>query len=207
MSEVNSESRLARQLRFIVEIDRLKGILRQSRLMDDSRRENSAEHSWHISLLATVMAEYGPPTLDLTKVVRMCLVHDIVEIDAGDVFVYDKKGHEADIAANERAAADRIFGLLPDDQAAELRALWDEFEALETQEARFARSMDRLMPMLHNLENVNPSWKRHGIRLDQVEERNGIVGEVAPALWAWILPRLEAAVADGRLLPRAKSGD
>jgi len=204
VSDSDSDAhRLERQLSFILEIDRLKGVLRQSRLLDDSRRENSGEHSWHVAAIAPILAEYGPEPLDLARVVRMLLVHDVVEIDAGDVFVYDVAEQAGEVAERERAAAERIFGLLPADQAAEYRALWDEFEALESAEARFARAMDRLMPMLHNLRGSNSSWLRHGVRLDQVEQRNAIVREVAPRLWAWILPQLEAAVAAGRLLARA----
>ncbi len=190
--------RLEAQLTFARELDRLKGVLRQSRLFDDSRAENSAEHSWHIAILATLLAEYGPPGIDLARVVRLCLVHDIVEIDAGDVFIYAEADRAA-VAVAEVAAAQRLFGLLPPEQAAEWRACWEEFEAGETDEARFARAMDRLMPMLHNLYGNGSSWQRHGVTYAQVEARNRPILEIAPRLWAHLEPLLAKAVADGRL--------
>ena len=143
--------RFEQQLRFIVEIDRLKNVLRRTLLTDASRRENSAEHSWHIALMAPLLAEHACEPVNVERVMRMLLVHDIVEIDAGDTFAYDANGN-ADKAERERRAADRLYGLLPDDQARELRAAWEEFEAAESAEARFAHALDRLQPLLQNLQ-------------------------------------------------------
>lgn len=162
--------RLARQLEFLLEADRLKGVLRQSYVLGGERKENSAEHSWHVALMAVVLAEHAPSEVDLPRVVRMLLVHDVVEIDAGDAYFYDAAANAAK-DGRERLAATRLFGLLPPDQAAELRAAWEEFEAGETPEARFAKGMDRLMPLLHNHRTRGRSWQEHGIRRHQVAER------------------------------------
>lgn len=143
------EARLARPIEFICEADKLKRVRRRSYLFEEDRRENSAEHSWHVALMAMVLAEHADETVDRERVLRMMLVHDIVEIDAGDVPVYDVAARATKVTEEVRAA-DRLFGLLPDDIGAEMRALWDEYEAQESPEARFARAMDRLMPLLHN---------------------------------------------------------
>ncbi|HEX8673323.1 MAG TPA: HD domain-containing protein, partial [Longimicrobium sp.] len=153
-----TEDRLSRQLAFIVEVDRLKGVLRQTSLIDRSRRENSAEHSWHLAMAALALAEHAPADTDLLRAIRMVLVHDIVEIDAGDTFCYDDGAH-LDKEARETLAAERIFGLLPPDQADEMRALWDEFEAGETPDARFAVALDRLQPLLVNFNSDGGTWK------------------------------------------------
>ena len=172
-----SQSRLEQQLNFISEIDKLKTVLRQTTLLDDSRRENSAEHSWHVALMAFVLAEHADVDgLDIFRIVRMLLIHDIVEVDAGDTFCYDLDGM-AEKAKKERQAAERIFGLLPADQADELRGLWQEFEARETPEARFANALDRLQPVMHNLQTGGNAWRRHGITREQVLERNAVIGE------------------------------
>ncbi len=190
--------RLARQIDFLLELDRLKSVQRRTVLLDRSRRENSAEHSWHLALFALVLAEQANQPVDLAKVVVMALVHDIVEIDAGDTFIYDAAGAESK-AARERAAAERIFGLLPDDQAAEFRAVWDEFEAAETPEARFARALDRLHPLLHNLETEGHAWREHGITRRQVIAANRPMADGAAELWAYAAARIEAAQAAGHL--------
>ena len=158
---------LAARLRFIYELDELKSVLRQTLLADKSRQENSAEHSWHLAMTAMALAPLADPPVDTERAIKILLVHDIVEIDAGDVFIYDAEAR-ASKEAEEIAAADRIFGLLPEPQASELRALWDEYEARETPEARFAYSCDRLQPMLLNLAIGGGSWKRHGIKAHQV---------------------------------------
>ena len=162
-----SEERLHQQLQFLLEVDRLKQVLRRNYLMDGTRRENTAEHSWHITLAVWILAEYSNVPVDLMHVVKMLLVHDIVEIDAGDTFAYDVAGHE-DKDEREQRAADRLFGLLPADQRDEMRALWDEFEALQTPEARFARAVDMLMPMLHNLHSGGKGWRENGVTSDRV---------------------------------------
>ena len=197
--------RLARQIEFIVEIDKLKGILRRSYLVDGERRENSAEHSWHLAMLAAVLAEHAAEPVDVGHVIRMALVHDLVEIDAGDTFLYDEKGN-ADKHARECEAADRIFGLLPDDQGAELRTLWDEFEAAETPEARFARSIDRLMPLLHNYHNQGRPWQEHGITSDRVLVACAGIERGSPTLWAYARQVIEDAVTRGYLPTRHEQG-
>jgi len=159
--------RLRQQVSFLIEIDRLKHVLRRSRLADGSRQENSAEHSWHLAVAALLLAEHADRPVDLARVVKMALIHDIVEIDAGDTFFYDAAG-ALDKADREARAADRLFGLLPPDQAAELRALWDEFEARRTPEACFAYALDRFLPLLHNYLTGGQPWRQHGVRGEQV---------------------------------------
>jgi putative hydrolase of HD superfamily len=165
-----ADERLARQVEFLLEADRLKGVSRQSYVLGGERKENSAEHSWHVALMGVVLAEHAPPGTDVVRVMRMLLVHDLVEIDAGDAYFYDPAANAAK-DERERAAAERIFGLLPDDLADDLRAVWQEFEAAETPEARFAKGMDRLMPLLHNHHTQGRSWREHGIRREQVAQR------------------------------------
>lgn len=190
--------RLAQQLRFVVEIDRLKTVLRQTLLVDGSRRENSGEHSWHLALLAVVLQEYSNRPLDLGRVLHMILIHDIVEIDAGDTFAYDTSGYE-DKDEREKAAARRIFGLLPDDQHQVMWDLWREFEARETTEAKFANALDRLQPMLHNVLTEGHTWQQHGITRSQVIARNCIIEDGAADLWTYVERFVEEAVAEGFL--------
>ena len=150
---------LPQQIDFILEIDRLKSVLRRTSLLDHSRRENTAEHSWQIALMAVLLAEYADPQVDINRVVMMLLVHDLVEIDAGDTFIYDEQARVTQ-ADRERRAADRIFGLLPQGQGQRLRALWEEFETRESPEARFASAIDRLQPLLSNYFTKGSSWKK-----------------------------------------------
>jgi len=195
-----TDSRLERQIRFLLEIDSLKRVLRQTYLVGGVRRENSAEHSWHVAVMALVLAEYAIQPVDVGRVVRMLLVHDIVEVDAGDTYVYD----EAAVASREgreRQAVTRVFGLLPSDMAAELKALWEEFEAKATPDARFATALDRLMPVLHNLATDGRSWREHGITADRVIARNRGLAEGAPVLWEYARARIAEAVAKGHLAP------
>ncbi len=192
-------NRLLDQIRFILEIDRLKSILRQTVLVDESRYENSAGHSWHLAVMAILLHEYAAESVDLLRVVKMVLVHDIVEIDAGDTFCYDEAAN-SDKLAREQAAADRIFNLLPDPQSAELRSLWDEFESGESSEARFARALDRMQPVLLNLAIEGGSWRRHGISARQVVERNSPIGDGAPELWLYVEEQIREAVANGVLV-------
>lgn len=182
-SGVDNE-RLNAQLRFLLEVDKLKRILRQNLLVDGSRRENSAEHSWHLALTARTFAEYAPEGTDVDKVVEMLVLHDIVEIDAGDTFLFDQVSSQTQ-AERERAAADRIFPLLPEDQAERARALWEEFEARVTAEARFARAVDRLSPMLANWHNEGGTWVRFGITRAQVMEKVKLISEGSEALGAY----------------------
>lgn len=190
--------RLARQLEFIERLDKLKGVRRQSLLTDSSRRENSAEHSWHIALMALVLAEYAPDGTDLSRVIRMLLVHDVIEIECGDTFAYDAAGNETK-QERELAAADRIFGLLPDDLRDELRALWDEFEAGESPEARFANALDRTQPLLQNYRTDYHTWRIHPVTPAQVEDRMAPVREGAPDLWSIVEEMYRVGRAKGYL--------
>lgn len=193
--------RLDRQIRFVREVDKLKTIERQTLITDASRQENDAEHSWHLALMALVLGEYArTDRLDLLRVVRMVLVHDLVEIDAGDTYCYDTAGY-ADKAERETAAAERIFNLLPPDQADDFRALWDEFEAGESAEARFANALDRLQPLMHNAFTDGLMWQRHGIKKSQVVGRNRKIDDGAPALWAFARELIDNAVDRGHLAP------
>ncbi len=164
---MNSD-RLDAQLRFIVELDNLKSVARQTILLNRSRRENSAEHSWHVALMVPVLAEYTGERIDVLKTMKMLLVHDVVEIDAGDTYCYDAAAH-ADKATREQAAADRIFGLLPAEQHAEFRALWDAFEQAKSPEAKFANALDRLQPLLNNYYTQGERWKFHKVKAAQVQ--------------------------------------
>ncbi len=194
---MNTE-RLHRQIAFILEIDRLKSVLRRTYLVNDPRHENSAEHSWHLAMMTLVLAEHATIEVDLLAVLKMLLVHDIVEIDAGDTYCYDAAGNDGK-AAREELAAQRIFGLLPDDQSAELHALWTQFEARETPEAKFAAALDRLMPILHNYHTQGRSWLAHGITSAQVTERNRHAGEGSETLWAYVEEIIADAVKQGYL--------
>jgi putative hydrolase of HD superfamily len=190
--------RLQQQMQFVLEIDKLKGILRQTLLTDASRRENSAEHSWHIAMMAIALEEYAHQPVDLLHVIRLLLVHDLVEIDAGDTFCYDPDGNQSK-ADREIQAADRIFGLLPPNQRHQLRAWWDEYEAQTTADAQFAKALDCLQPFLNNLETDGHTWKLHGIHHHQVRDRMAAVKIGAPALWPWVEAKIEAAIAAGLL--------
>jgi len=174
--------RLRRQLEFILEIDRLKGVLRQSYLIDSDRHENSAEHSWHLAVAAMVLAEHAKEKIDVGKVIHLVLVHDLVEIDAGDTFIYDDAAN-AGKAAREQKAANRLFGLLPEEQAETFMALWREFEHRQTPESKFAFALDRLMPILHNVFTQGRSWKEHGIRQEQALTKNCPIEAGSPVLW------------------------
>ncbi|MCM2562232.1 HD domain-containing protein [Lutimaribacter sp. EGI FJ00015] len=184
--------RLDAQMAFLTEACRLKTVTRATTLCDASRPENTAEHSWHLALYALVLAEHAPGGVDISRVIRMLLLHDLVEIDAGDTPIYAEADRAA-IAVREQAAARRIFGLLPPDQARDLRALWDEFEAADSPDARFAKALDRFQPPNQNLASGGISWVNHGATLDMVESRVGRpIARGAPALWGWIAPRIRA---------------
>ncbi len=191
--------RLERQIAFIVELDKLKSVFRRSYVLGADRRENSAEHSWQAALAAMILAEHADEAVDRERVVKMLLVHDVVEIDAGDVSVYDLEARAAK-AQEEEQAAERIFGLLPDDLAGEVRALWDEFEAQETANARFAKAIDRLLPLLHNARGGGRTWKDLGVVDSQVREVNAVIEHGSKELWAFTSEELDRAVAEG-LLP------
>lgn len=193
--------RLAAQVGFILEADKLKQILRQTLVSGgEGRRENDAEHSWHLGLMALTLREYAAQPVELLRVVEMLLIHDLVEIDAGDTFVYDEAAQASKAEREERAAV-RIFGLLPADQAARVRGLWEEFEARQTPEARYAAALDRYQPLLLNFATEGAAWRRHGVRRAQVIERNRHIEEGAPALWAAASELIEEAVRRGWILP------
>jgi putative hydrolase of HD superfamily len=190
-------TRLEQQVAFLKEIDRLKGIYRRTALIDRSRLENSAEHSWHLAVMAIVLEEHAPEGTDTRHAVRMLLVHDLVEIDAGDTFAYDP-GAQHDKAARESAAADRLFALLPPDLETDLRALWEEFEAGETREAKYANALDRFSGLLQNWGGGDGgTWRRHGVTRDAVLRRMEPIRDGAPALWPFISQVVDAAVAAG----------
>ena len=195
----DEDERLNQQMNFLCEIDALKRIIRQNKILDGSRRENSAEHSWHLALFALILAEYGHD-VDPIRVMTMLLVHDIVEIDAGDTFIYDTKGLK-DKKCREQQAADRLFNLLPSDQAVFLRAAWDEFEERTTPEAQFANAIDRLQPLLHNERTGGYAWRRHGITADQVYGINRHMDEGSPRLWQLARTLIKEAVSRGDLTP------
>ncbi|MGB7380770.1 MAG: HD domain-containing protein [Rivularia sp. (in: cyanobacteria)] len=191
-------NRLKQQLQFIIEIDKLKNVLRQTLLIDGSRRENSGEHSWHLAMMTMILAEYATEGTDIFRAMKMSLIHDLVEIDAGDTFCYDVRGNESK-AERELEAATRIFGLLPEEQAKELRLLWDEFEARVTPTAKFAAALDRIQPFLHNRETEGGTWKIHNINRSQVMKRMAPVEEGTPELWDFILGEIDNCIAKGYL--------
>ena len=199
--------RLDQQIRFVAEIDRLKDVLRQTMLAGPARRENSAEHSWHLAMMALTLAEHAPAGTDIGRVTAMLLLHDLVEIDAGDLFAYADEAQQARQEEAERAAADRIFALLPPDQSTSFRSLWDEFEERRTPEARFARGLDRLQPMLANLKAGGGTWQEHGITADQVLVKVALIEDGSPALGRYARGLLDRAVADGLLAPARGPGE
>ncbi|MYC95438.1 MAG: HD domain-containing protein [Caldilineaceae bacterium SB0661_bin_32] len=194
-----TNERLARQLQFILEIDKLKEVLRRSLLLDSRRRENSAEHSWHLAVMALVLAEHANEPIDPLHTLKLVLVHDIVEIDAGDTYAYDPDGHAGKVE-RERRAAQRIFGLLPADQAKELSGLWEEYEGQQTPESRFALALDRLMPLLHNYHSGGVTWRENRVTVEQVVERMKPVAISSDALGQAASAVIDQAMTSG-LLP------
>ncbi|MEJ2747027.1 MAG: HD domain-containing protein [Anaerolineae bacterium] len=190
--------RLTQQIQFILEVDKLKNIIRRTYVTGGARHENSAEHSWQLAIMALTLAEHANEPVDVSHVMKMVVIHDIVEIDAGDTYFFDDAG-TADKAVREQQAAARLFGLLPDDQAVELRQLWEEFEARETPEARFANAIDRLMPLLLNYETQGQSWQEHGIHSDDILPRMAHVSAGSETIWQLIQSIVAAAVAEGFL--------
>src|SRR5579859_4282112 len=188
----NDES-LERRIRFVLEADRLKTVARQSRITDGSRQENSAEHSWHLAVMALALAGHAPPGTDLGRVLAMLVLHDLVEIDAGDLFLYSDGAALARQEQAERAAADRIFAILPDSQAAELRGLWDEFEE------RFARALDRLQPMLLNMRTGGGTWVAHGVSAEQVLSKVELIEDGSASLGGYAREMIATAVRHGFL--------
>ena len=195
---LDATERLRRQLSLITEADRLKLVLRRTLISDASRHENSAEHSWHLALAAMTLAEHAAGGVDAARVMRMVIVHDLVEIDAGDTFAYDA-GANLGRVEREKLAADRLFGLLPGEQGADMRALWDEFEEGRSASARFAIALDRLLPLLLNDLTEGGSWRVHGVTKPQVLRRMAPIEEAIPPLWPLVLEIVERNCALGRI--------
>lgn len=190
--------RLIKDIEFIVELDKMKSILRQTSIIGEERREDDAQHSWHISLMAMILSEYTNEKVDLLKVIKMLLTHDLVEIFAGDTFCYDEVGN-LDKREREVAAAEKIFGMLEADKGKELRALWDEFEEINTAEAKFATAMDRLQPMLNNYHNEGGTWKKFDISQADIYKRISPVKESSDQLWEFVEYMVEDAFDKGMI--------
>lgn len=193
------QTRLQQQLDLILELDRLKSVLRRSRVKSaEGRLENSAEHSWHVAMMALLMQEHANEPVEISRVIKMLLMHDMVEIDAGDTFVYDMAASELQ-AEKELAAAQRLFGLLPADQGEALFALWREFEAAQTADARFAKALDRLIPMLLNYHNQGQSWIENHVSRQQVLNVNRRIDDGSHTLWEYAQQMIENATEQGWL--------
>lgn len=188
--------RLKKQIEFMVEVDKLKNIYRQTYVLHEDRTENDAEHSWHLALLAFLLAEHSNQPIDVLRTMKMVLIHDIVEIDAGDTYCYDTEGYK-DKAERETKAANRIFGILPDDQRDEFMALWLEFEENTTPESKFANVLDRIQPLTLNYRKDGISWKKHSVRKEQVVNRNIKTAEGSEILWEYVMEILDDAEMKG----------
>ena len=194
-------NKLEQQLAFIHELDKLKAVYRKTMVKpDNNRQENSAEHSWHIALMAQVLKEYVAETVDINRAVSMLLIHDIVEIDAGDTFAFAAQSDLDGQEEKELIAANRLFGLLPEAQFNEMKALWIEFEQAQTADARFAKGMDRILPLLQNMANNGGSWVQHHVTRTQVLKRNEYLQNVTPALWDYACSQIDLAVERGWLV-------
>ena len=196
--EQSGENRLEKQLRFILEADKSKQVFRQTYLSDGTRKENDAEHSWHLALMCALLSEYANEPIDVAKTMIMVLIHDLIEIDAGDTYAYDEAGN-ATKRERELKAADRIFKLLPDDQAAWLRGLWEEFEEAETPEARFALALDKVQPVLLNDATDGRAWKEHEVRVSQILNRNERTPAGSRVLWNHVEGLIEKNTVLGRI--------
>lgn len=191
--------RLERQLQFLMELDKQKEIVRQTYLSDGSRKEGDAEHAWHMAVMAIALAEYANESIDLLKALKMILMHDVIEIDAGDTYAYDAEGNKTK-KARELKAADRIYGMLPEDQNMEYRSLWEEFEAMETPEAKFANMLDKVQPVLLNHASGGKSWREHEVRKSQILERNRSTHEGSEVLWEYARELIEENVKNGNIM-------
>lgn len=188
--------RLEQQMKFILEADKIKNIYRQTYLADGKRKENDAEHSWHLALMAVLLKEYAREDVDLLRVITMVLIHDIVEIDAGDTFAYDEEGLKTQ-RAREVKAAERLFGLLPEDQEKEMRDLWEEFEAYETPEARYAHVLDNCQPLILNDASGGKGWEEHQVSKNQIYKRNNRTELGAPKIWEYMKKIVEKNIEKG----------
>ncbi len=190
--------RLDQQLRFTAEIDKMTSILRRTMLIDGSRRENDAEHSWHIAVMALIFAEYTVEPVDIARAVKMCVVHDLIEIYAGDTFAYDVAGNQ-DKAERETASADKLFAQLPKEQGTEIRLHWEEFDAMQTPDAKYAACMDRLQPFLHNTLTEGHTWVESGTCRSSVEKRMAIIKDFMPEVYKWVEKNIDNAIEKGWL--------
>lgn len=190
--------RLEQQMNFVLEIDKLKKVQRQSYLCDGSRKENDTEHSWHLAMMCLLLKEYAPEEIDVLKTMSMVLIHDIVELDAGDTYAYDAEGYETK-REREVKAAERIFGMLPKEQEQELRNLWEEFEEGNSPEAKFADALDKIQPMLLNDASQGKAWKEHEVQISQILKRNEKTPKSAPRLWEYCEGLLEANIRKGNI--------
>ena len=191
--------RMKQQIAFLMEIDKVKNIFRQTYLADGKRKENDAEHSWHLAIAAFLLKEYVAEDVDVMKVMIMVLIHDLVEIEAGDTQAYDAEGAKTK-RAREVAAADRIFGMLPEDQDGYFRELWDEFEAYESDDAKFAHLLDNFQPLLLNHESNGKSWTEHHVKKSQIYKRNEKIKETSPEVWEWMKQIVEEHIALGHVI-------
>ncbi|WP_067586088.1 HD domain-containing protein [Endozoicomonas ascidiicola] len=197
---MNSVSKLSQQLAFITEVEKLKAVYRRTVVKpDDNRHENSAEHSWHIAVQAAVLQEYAEEPVDILRVIKMLLIHDVVEIDAGDTFAFADQAELSGQNAKELEAGNRLFGLLPEDQEKEYKQLWLEFEELETGDSRFAKAMDCYLPFLQNMANNGGTWAKYGITRSQVVKRNQYLETLAPKLWAFLQEQIDVCISNGWL--------
>lgn len=191
------DKRFEKQIKFLIEIDKIKNVIRKTRNFDNKKYENDAEHGWHLCMFALILSEYSNEPLDLFKVIKMALIHDIVEIDAGDVIVYAID--EKEKRDKEKKAAERIFGILPEDQKTECISLWEEFETRETAEAKFAHSIDRLEPVIQNYLDDGHTWKKHGITSDRVIKVNKKIENGSKTLWNFVRGLIEDSIQKGNL--------
>ncbi len=196
---INSE-KIKRQIEFIITIDEMKNVLRRNLVVDGSRRENDAEHSWHLAVMAMILEEYSADKVDISKVLKIALVHDLVEVYAGDTFAYDVKGNE-DKLDREIMAAEKLFGMLKDGQGDEIRALWDEFEAKETAESKYANAIDRLQPLILNYLTNGHTWKLGDVHAPQIYKRMDIIRTATPELWHIVEGIISTSIETGLLKP------
>lgn len=196
---ISMDDRLKEQIDFILEIDKMKEILRQNYLADGSARENDADHSWHLAMMALILSEYSNEKVDVTRVVPMVLTHDLVEIDAGDTYAYDETGALTK-EKREKAAADRIFGILPKEQGTWMRGLWDEFEACNTPESKFAHVLDNSLPLFLNHAAGGISWKEHKVKRSQIYKRNRITGDGSAKIWEYMQELIQENINKGNII-------
>ena len=196
---ISMDDRLKEQIDFILEIDKMKEILRQNYLADGSARENDADHSWHLAMMALILSEYSNEKVDVTRVVPMVLTHDLVEIDAGDTYAYDEAGALTK-EKREKAAADRIFGILPKEQGTWMRGLWDEFEACNTPESKFAHVLDNSLPLFLNHAAGGISWKEHKVKRSQIYKRNRITGDGSAKIWEYMQELIQEKINKGNII-------